>query len=41
MPRSISSTINYDEAMNTFGNMLTVINVVAEESVIDVVALIS
>lgn len=41
MARSISSTINYDETMSALAKTMTVIDVVAQESVIDVVALIT
>jgi len=41
MPRSMSSPINYDESVSTLVKPMTVIDVVAQESVIDVVALIN
>jgi hypothetical protein len=41
MPRSMSSTISYDETVSTLVKPIIVIDVMAQESVIDVVALIS
>jgi len=41
MPKSMSSIINYDETVITLIKLMTVIDVMAQESVIDVVAVIS
>ena len=41
MPRSMNTTISYDETVNTLVKPMTVIYAVAQESVIDVVALIT
>ena len=41
MPKSMSSNINYDETVSTLIKPMTVIDVMAQKSVIDVVAIIN